>query len=74
MIDCAKEVRAYHNEDVTLPKTEQDEMRDRRNANRTRLRSGLAKAGKPAPPRVRQAGELRHENDDSGPGQRLRYR
>ena len=49
MIDCAKEVRAYHNEDVTLPKTEQDEMRDRRNANRTRLRSGLAKAGKPAP-------------------------
>ena len=49
MIDCAKEVRAYHDADVTLPKTEQDEMRDRRNANRTRLCNGLAKAGKPAP-------------------------
>lgn len=49
MIDCAKDVRAYHNRDVTLPKTEQDKMRDRRNANRNRLRKGLANAGKPAP-------------------------
>ena len=49
MIDCAKEVRAYHDQDVTLPKAEQDKMRDRRNANRKRLRNGLAKAGKPAP-------------------------
>ena len=49
MINCAKDVRAYHNQDVTLPKTEQDKMRDRRNANRTRLRKGLDKAGKPAP-------------------------
>ncbi|WP_442756062.1 cyclic GMP-AMP synthase DncV-like nucleotidyltransferase [Methylocystis sp. JAN1] len=49
MFDCAKDVRAYHDQDVTLPKTEQDAMRDRRNSNRTRLKSGLAKAGKPAP-------------------------
>ena len=49
MIDCAKDVRAYHIQEVTLPKTEQDKMRDRRNANRNRLRRGLAKAGKPAP-------------------------
>ena len=49
MIDCANDVRAYHNREVTLPKVEQDEMRDRRNANRMRLRNGLAKAGKPAP-------------------------
>ena len=49
MIDCAKDVRAYHNQDVTLPKAEQDQMRDRRNANRRRLRKGLAKADKPAP-------------------------
>lgn len=32
-----------------MPKTEQDAMRDRRNSNRTRLRNGLAAAGKPAP-------------------------
>ena len=49
MIDCAKDVRVYHNQEVTLPRTEQDKMRDRRNANRKRLRNGLAKAGKPAP-------------------------
>lgn len=49
MFDCAKDVRAYHDQEVTLPKTEQDAMRDRRNANRKRLRSGLAAAEKPAP-------------------------
>ncbi len=49
MFDCSKDVRAYHNQDVTLPKTEQDGMRSRRNANRDRLRKGLRKAGKPAP-------------------------
>lgn len=49
MFDCSKEVRAYHDQEVSLPKSEQDAMRDRRNANRTRLRNGLADAGKPAP-------------------------
>ena len=69
MIDCAKDVRAYHNQEVTLPKAEQDKMRDRRNANRNRLRKGLAKAGQARAHRIRQAGQLRHEDDDSGPGQ-----
>ena len=49
MIDCAKDVRAYHDQEVTLPKAEQKGMRDRRNANRKRVRKGLAKADKPAP-------------------------
>ncbi len=49
MFDCAKDVRAYHDQNVTLPKTEQDKMRNRRNSNRKRLRNGLAKADKPAP-------------------------
>ena len=49
MFDCSKGLRAYHNQEVTLPRVEQDKMRDRRNANRERLRKGLAKAGKPAP-------------------------
>lgn len=49
MFDCSKDVRAYHDQDVTLPKSEQDAMRDRRESNRTRLRNGLASAGKPAP-------------------------
>lgn len=49
MFDCSKDVRAYHDQEVTLPKSEQDAMRDRRNTNRTRLRNGLDKAGKPKP-------------------------
>lgn len=49
MFDCSKDVRAYHDQDVTLPKKDQEAMRDRRNSNRTRLRNGLEKAGKPAP-------------------------
>ena len=49
MIDCAKDVRAYHNQNVTLPQSEQNRMRGRRNANRRRLRSGLDKADKPGP-------------------------
>lgn len=49
MFDCSKDVRAYHDQDVTLPKSEQDAMRDRRESNRTRLRNGLANAGKSAP-------------------------
>ena len=49
MFDCSKDVRAYHDQEVTLPKSEQDAMRDRRNSNRTRLRNGLDKAGKPKP-------------------------
>ncbi len=49
MFDCATDVRAYHDQGVTLPKTDQDRMRNRRNSNRDRLRKGLEKAGKPAP-------------------------
>lgn len=49
MFDCAKDVLAYHDEKVTLPQAEQTEMRDRRNANRARLKKGLSSAGKPAP-------------------------
>ena len=49
MFDCSKDVRAFHNQGVTLPKTDQDSMRSRRNANRDRLRKGLKKADKPTP-------------------------
>jgi hypothetical protein len=49
MFDCSKEMRAYHDHVVTLPKSEQNAMRDRRDTNRTRLRNGLEKAEKPKP-------------------------
>lgn len=49
MHNCSDDVLAYHDDEVTLPQKERDDMRDRRNANRDRLKNGLKKAGKPAP-------------------------
>lgn len=49
MFDCAADICAYHKDEVTLPKADQDSMRSRRDANRKRLRDGLRNAGKPAP-------------------------
>lgn len=49
MFDCSKDIRAYHDQQVTLPGPERDAMRRRRNSNRDRLRGGLDKGGKPKP-------------------------
>jgi len=49
MLDCADDVLAYHDEKVTLPQADRTAMRDRRNANRDRLKKGLKDAGKAAP-------------------------
>ena len=49
MFDCSNDIRAYHDEKVTLPRSEQTAMRDRRDANRRRLLKGLNAASDPAP-------------------------
>ena len=49
MFDCSKDVRAFHNDEVTLPIKDQDKMRDRRDANRKRVKNGLKSAEKPTP-------------------------
>ncbi len=49
MFDCSSDVLAYHDEKVTLAQADRTAMRDRRDANRNRVRSGLKSAGKPAP-------------------------
>lgn len=56
MKDCHKDMIAYHNQEVTLPEKEQSEMRDRRNANRRRLKDGLKRDGEPAPIGCRSQG------------------
>jgi len=48
-IDCNKEMKGYHTDEVTLSNDDQKEMRDRRDNGRTRLRNGLTKAGKTLP-------------------------
>lgn len=49
MFDCSDDITAYHNQAVTLPQPDRTDMRDRRNANRDRLRDDLAKNEKPQP-------------------------
>ena len=49
MYNCSDDGLGYHNDEVTLPQAERDDMRERRNTNRERLKNGLKKAGKPAP-------------------------
>lgn len=49
MYDCSDDVLAFHDDEVTLPDDERKDMRERRNANRDRLKRGLEKAGKPQP-------------------------
>src|SRR6185369_14495432 len=49
MFDCSKEVLAYHDDEVTLPQKERNEMRQRRDTNRIRVKAGLDKNGDPKP-------------------------
>ncbi len=49
MHDCAKDVLGFHDEKVTLSQSERTAMRDRRNANRDRLKKSLKDDGKPLP-------------------------
>ena len=48
MKNCHDDMLAFHNEAVTLPNKERTEMRDRRDANRRRLKSGLKRDDEPS--------------------------
>lgn len=60
MYNCHDDILAYHNEKVTLPKAEQDEMRNRRNTNRQRLKDGLKRDEEPAPTGFQSQGSYAH--------------
>lgn len=47
MYNCHDDVTDYQNTQVTLPSAEQKEMRERRDANRQRLKAGLERDGAP---------------------------
>lgn len=49
MHNCSDEILGYHDDAVTLPQAERDQMRQRRDTNRIRLKNGLKKAEKPGP-------------------------
>lgn len=56
MYNCADDVRAYHDEEVTLLQADRDMMRERRNTNRDRLKKGLSDKDKPAPKEFKSQG------------------
>lgn len=60
MYRCHDDILAFHNDEVTLPKSEQDEMRERRNTNRERQKDGLERDGEPAPSGFRSQGSYAH--------------
>lgn len=49
MKDCAKDVLAYHDDKVSLPQSERTNMRERRDANRDRLKTRLKAKENPLP-------------------------
>lgn len=55
-IDCHADMTAYHRDQVNLSLDQQQAMRRRRDAGRTRLENGLDTAGHPQPHEVRSQG------------------
>jgi hypothetical protein len=55
-VNCHKEVKSFHANEVTLPNDDQGEMRDRREAGRDRLKGGLTKAGHEQPSDIQAQG------------------
>ncbi|MDE0124875.1 MAG: hypothetical protein OXN97_09905 [Bryobacterales bacterium] len=49
MKNCDKDIRAYHREEVALTSIQRGTLKDRRDSNRKRLRSGLEKRRGPSP-------------------------
>ena len=60
MYNCHNDILAYHNKEVTLPKEERDEMRERRDTNRDRLKKGLENEGEPKPADFQSQGSYAH--------------
>lgn len=60
MYNCHDDILAYHDEAVTLPDAERTEMRERRETNRSRLRSGLERDNEPRPSEVQTQGSYAH--------------
>ena len=60
MHDCHKDILAYHDEKATLPQPEQRDMRERRDANRKRLKKGLERDDEPSLSKTESQGSYAH--------------
>ena len=60
MHNCHDDMLKYHDDQVTLPGPERNEMRTRRETNRDRLKSGLKRDGAPSPKGFQSQGSYAH--------------
>ena len=56
MKNCHEDIIGYHDQEVTLPQKDRTEMRERRDINRGRLKSGLKRDDEPTPKDCRSQG------------------
>lgn len=59
IFDCSKELSNFHDEKVTLGRKERNEMRERRDNGRKRLKTGLDLANHPHPKEIHSQGSYR---------------
>ena len=60
MYNSHSNILAFHNNEVTLPQSERDEMRERRDTNRHRQKDGLRRDGEPSPRDFQSQGSYAH--------------
>lgn len=68
MHNCHDDILAHHDDEVTLPQGERTNMRNRRNANRDRLKKGLKDKGKSAPREFKSQGSYAMKTMVQEPG------
>lgn len=60
MYNSHDEIQSYHDEEVTLPQSERNEMRKRRDTNRKQLKDGLERDSEPRPTNFQSQGSYAH--------------
>ena len=70
MSQCNQDIVEFHDEHIVLPSGKKNELRERANSNRDRIKNGLRRNGKPAPLKFKRQGSykmgtlIRKEDDD----------
>ena len=70
MSQCNQDIVEFHDEHIVLPSGKKNELRERANSNRDRIKNGLRRNGKPIPHKFKRQGSykmgtlIRKEGDD----------
>ena len=70
MSQCNQDIMEFHDEHIVLPSGKKNELRERANSNRDRIKNGLRRNGKPTPLKFKRQGSykmgtlIQKEDDD----------